>query len=141
EIREDLRAGGYLPQDSQRIQSAQALGPREFVIKGYRVFVGRSSRQNDELVRRASREDYWLHARERPGAHVIIKNPNQREIPREVLEQAAQLAAYYSKGRDAKKVPVSYTRVKYLRKGGRPGLVFVTQEEGTLMVVPRADLA
>ncbi len=140
EIREDLRAGGYLPQDSQRIQPAQASSPREFVIKGYRVFVGRSSRQNDELVRRASREDYWLHARERPGAHVIVKNPNQREIPREVLEQAAQLAAYYSKGRDAKKVPVSYTRVKYLRKGGRPGLVFVTQEEGTLLVTPKGDV-
>lgn len=141
EIREEVSAEGYLPREPQRKEPSQALGPREFVIKGYRVFVGRSSRQNDELVRRAAREDYWLHVRDRPGSHVIIKNPNQREIPREVLEQAAQLAAYYSKGRDAKKVPVSYTRVKYLRKGGRPGLVFVTQEEGTLMVVPRADLA
>jgi predicted ribosome quality control (RQC) complex YloA/Tae2 family protein len=71
---------------------------------------------------------------------VIVKNPTQREIPRDVLEQAAQLAAYYSKGRDAKKVPVSYTRVKYLRKGGRPGLVLMTQEEGTLIVAPKGDL-
>ncbi len=140
EIREELSAAGYLPREPHRQESSQASGPREFVIKGYRVFVGRSSRQNDELVRRAAREDYWLHARERPGAHVIIKNPNQREVPREVLEQAAQLAAYYSKGRDAKKVPVSYTRVKYLRKGGRPGLVFVTHEEGTLLVAPKGEV-
>lgn len=139
EIREELGAGGYLPREPQSKEAAPALGPREFVIKGYRVWVGRSSKQNDELVRRAAREDYWLHVRDRPGSHVIIKNPNQREIPREVLEQAAQLAAYYSKGRDAKKVPVSYTRVKYLRKGGRPGLVFVTQEEGTLMVTPKGE--
>ncbi|MCS7197309.1 MAG: NFACT family protein [Candidatus Bipolaricaulota bacterium] len=140
EIQEDLRAEGYLPRERSRPESSQALGPREFLIRGYRVLVGRSSRQNDELVRQASREDYWLHARERPGAHVIVKNPTQREIPREVLEQAAQLAAYYSKGRDAKKVPVSYTRVKYLRKGGRPGLVFVTQEEGTLLVTPKGEV-
>lgn len=140
EIREELQAGGYLPREPSRTKPSQALGPREFLIRGYRVFVGRSSRQNDELVRRASREDYWLHARDRPGAHVIVKNPAQREIPREVLEQAAQLAAYYSKGRDAKKVPVSYTRVKYLRKGGRPGLVFLTQEEGTLLVTPKGEI-
>ncbi|MCX8103354.1 MAG: NFACT family protein [Candidatus Bipolaricaulota bacterium] len=139
-IHEDLSAGGYLPREPQRREPAQALGPREFVIKGYRVWVGRSSRQNDELVRRAAREDYWLHVRDRPGSHVIIKNPTQREIPHEVLQQAAQLAAYYSKGRDAKKVPVSYTRVKYLRKGGRPGLVCVTQEEGTVMVTPKGEL-
>ncbi len=140
EIREELRAAGYLPRAREELAHAQALGPREFVIRGYRVWVGRSSRQNDELVRRAAREDYWLHARDRPGSHVIIKNPAQREIPQEVLEQAAQLAAYYSKGRDAKKVPVSYTRVKYLRKAGRPGLVLMTQEEGTLMVAPKGDV-
>ncbi len=140
EIREELGAGGYLPRAPQSKEPAHALGPREFVIRGYRVWVGRSSKQNDELVRGAAREDYWLHARDRPGSHVIIKNPTQREIPRDVLEQAAQLAAYYSKGRDAKKVPVSYTRVKYLRKGGRPGLVVMTQEEGTLIVAPKGDL-
>ncbi len=139
EIRDELGAAGYLPREPQRA-SPQRLGPREFVIRGYRVLVGRSSSQNDELVRQAAREDYWLHARDRPGSHVIIKNPAQREVPSDVLLQAAQLAAYYSKGRDAKKVPVSYTRVKYLRKGGRAGLVFVTHEEGTLMVVPKGDL-
>lgn len=139
-IRKELCARGYLPRERREQQSSKASGPREYVIGGYRVWVGRSSSQNDELVRRAAREDYWLHARDRPGSHVIVKNPQQHEIPIEVLQQAAQLAAYYSKGRDAAKVPVSYTRVKYLRKGARPGLVMVTQEEGTLIVVPKGDL-
>lgn len=141
EIREELGAAGYLPRDEgQKRAFSHRGGPREFVIRGYRVWVGRSSKQNDELVRRAAREDYWLHARDRPGSHVIVKNPQQRELPLEVLQQAAQLAAYYSKGRDATKVPVSYTRIKYLRKGARPGLVRMTQEEGTLVVVPKGEL-
>ncbi len=139
-LREGLQAQGYLRRQPQAEQPPPRRGPREFLIGGYRVLVGRSSTENDELVRSASREDYWLHARDRPGSHVIIKNPTQREVPREVLEQAAQLAAYYSKGRDAKKVPVSYTRVKYLRKGGRPGLVLMTYEEGTLLVPPKGEV-
>jgi len=139
-LREELQARGYLPRQPQAEQPTPKGGPREFLIGGYRVLVGRSSTENDELVRSASREDYWLHARDRPGSHVIIKNPTQREVPRNVLEQAAQLAAYYSKGRDAKKVPVSYTRVKYLRKGGRPGLVLMTHEEGTLLVPPKGEV-
>jgi predicted ribosome quality control (RQC) complex YloA/Tae2 family protein len=138
-IRKELCAGGYLPRERREQQIERTSGPREFVVRGYRVWVGRSSTQNDELVRHAAREDYWLHARDRPGSHVIVKNPQQRELPPDVLHQAAQLAAYYSKGRGAAKVPVSYTRIKYLRKGARPGLVLMTQEEGTLLVVPKGD--
>ncbi len=145
-VRERLQALGYRYRPatlgSEDTKTKQAAGPRVFLIRGYRVLVGRSSRENDELVRQASREDYWLHARERAGAHVIIKNPQQREIPSDVLEQAAQLAAYYSQGRDAKRVPVSYTRAKYLRKPkrARPGAVLMTQEEGTLLVTPKGEL-
>lgn len=145
-LRQALQEMGYrpaTPPQREEDRAEQAAGPRVFLIKGYRVLVGRSSRENDELVRQAAREDYWLHARDRAGAHVIIKNPQQRAIPQDVLEQAAQLAAYYSKGRDAKSVPVSYTRAKYLRKpkGARPGAVLMTQEEGTLFVTPKGDLS
>ncbi|MCL6643262.1 MAG: NFACT family protein [Candidatus Bipolaricaulota bacterium] len=58
EIRAELGAGGYLPREPQSREPAHAVGPREFVIRGYRVWVGRSSKQNDELVRGAAREDY-----------------------------------------------------------------------------------
>ncbi|MCS6936777.1 MAG: NFACT RNA binding domain-containing protein [Candidatus Bipolaricaulota bacterium] len=138
---EVLHALGYRD-DQAEPPTGQRGGPRLFLIRGYRVLVGRSSRENDRLIREAAGEDYWLHARDRAGAHVIIKNPHRREIPPDVLEQAAQLAAYYSKGRDAKRVPVSYTKVKYLRKpkGARPGAVLLAHEEGTLLVTPKGDL-
>ena len=105
--------------------------------------MGRSSRQNDRLIREAHPDDYWLHARERPGAHVIVKGPRKGERPPDpVLLRAAQLAAYYSRGRGSAKVPVIVTQVKHLRKpkGAKPGLVLVMREEETLIVAPKGDL-
>ena len=147
EIRAELQEAGYL--DSLQVRKLASLqksqkpmrreirtGPREFVINGYHVFVGKSGRQNDALIRSASKDDYWLHVRDLPGAHAIVKNPNRRALPEEVLVKAAQLAAYYSKARDAKKALVSYTLVKHLRKpkGAKPGLVICMKEEGTITV-------
>ncbi len=113
-------------------------GPRVYTIEGYRLLVGRNGRQNDALIRQASRWDFWLHARDRPGAHLIIQNPRRSEIPEGVLLRAAQVAAYYSKGQDSAKVPVTYTQIKYLRKpkGAKPGAVLLTRELGTLLVNP-----
>lgn len=141
-IFDELVSEGYVAQPKAKREDEKASEPREYRIHGYRVFVGRSSKQNDELVRNAGREDYWLHARERPGSHVVIRNPEKRAVPNEVLVKAAQLAAYYSKGRNAGKVPVTYTLAKFLRKpkGARPGLVLLMQEEGTLLVSPSAEI-
>jgi predicted ribosome quality control (RQC) complex YloA/Tae2 family protein len=141
-IAQELTEEGYLLRAAGPRKSEPPAGPREYLVQGYRLWVGRSSKQNDALVRSAGREDYWLHARDRPGSHVIIRNPGRHAVPREVLEKAAQLAAYFSKGRLAGKVPVTYTQVKFLRKpkGARPGLVLVLQEEGTLLVNPSADV-
>ncbi|MBI3461353.1 DUF814 domain-containing protein, partial [Candidatus Acetothermia bacterium] len=141
-IFDELASEGYIAQPKAKREDEKALEPREYRIRGYRIFVGRSSKQNDELVRNAGREDYWLHARERPGSHVVIRNPEKRAVPNEVLVKAAQLAAYYSKGRNAGKVPVTYTLAKFLRKpkGARPGLVLLMQEEGTLLVSPSAEI-
>ncbi|MCR4404955.1 MAG: NFACT family protein [Candidatus Acetothermia bacterium] len=138
ELAEELRAEGYLKDEERaRPLAVGPAGPREFLIDGFRVLVGRSGRENDLLVREAHREDLWLHARGLPGAHVLIKSAG-RKVPEAVLERAARLAAYYSKGRTGTKVPVSYTEVKYLRKprGARPGAVLVQHEEGTLLVPP-----
>jgi len=144
ELEKELLAGGYIklkPEERPRPPAPSGPSPREFLIDGWKVLVGRSGRQNDSLIREAHREDIWLHARGMPGAHVVIKATGRSgEVPREVLERAARLAAYYSKGRDSGKVEVMFTKVKYLRKpkGAKPGLVLVQREEGTLLVPPEA---
>jgi len=135
ELRAEMQEAGYLKPDSKKPMKREIrTGPREFLIEGYQVLVGKSGRQNDALIRNASKDDYWLHVRDRPGAHVIVKNPNRKALPEGVLLKAAQLAAYYSKARDANKVLVSYTLVKHLRKpkGAKPGLVICMKEEGTI---------
>jgi len=141
ELAAELEAGGYIKKEEKQRSSAP-VGPREFLIDGYKILVGRSGRQNDSLVRGAKGEDLWLHARGMPGAHVVIKTGGKPgQVPEGVLERAARLAAYYSRGRGSAKVLVIFTRVKYLRrpKGAKPGLVLVRREEGTLLVPPEVE--
>jgi predicted ribosome quality control (RQC) complex YloA/Tae2 family protein len=95
---------------------------------GYTLYFGKSNRGNDILLRQiAVPDDIWLHAQHYAGAHVLIKVRSQQEPPRQTLMEAAMLAAYYSKGKDAVMVQVIYTRVKHVRKfrGARPGEVRV----------------
>lgn len=135
-ISAELKAEGYIKEIQGERERVTPSGPHEFTVDGYKIMVGRNGKQNDELIRQATKTDLWLHAKDMPGAHVIIKTGNRPErVPEPVLYKAAQLAAYYSKGRDAIKVPVMYTLVKYLRKpkGARPGLVICQKEEGTII--------
>ena len=152
-LAEELREEGLLPPEGPKRPRPQAqaqaqapsrppLKPRRLELDGWLILIGRSGRENDRLVREAHPEDWWLHARERPGAHVIVKGPRKgkgERPPEAVLLRAAQLAAYYSRGRGASRVPVTATRVKYVRKpkGAKPGLVLVTREEATLVVEPK----
>jgi predicted ribosome quality control (RQC) complex YloA/Tae2 family protein len=112
---------------------------REFTIGGYRVLVGRSARENERLVREAHPRDLWLHARGVPGAHVILKCAG-REVPQEVLEEAARLAAWHSKARYDTKVAVTYTEVRHLRKpkGAPPG-AFAVYKEQVIVVRPGGE--
>lgn len=133
---------GIRKKPDPRKKPVEPHGPRRYEESGYIILVGRNSRQNDELTKSAQPEDLWLHARERPGSHVVIKtNGDAESVPDEVRLRAAQLAAYYSKGREATKVPVICTRAKFLRKprGAKPGLVLVTKEDQTLLVSPMQE--
>jgi len=105
-------------------------GPRRFDIEGFVVLVGRSAAQNDELMRRARPDDLWLHARDVAGSHVVVCRKGEGEIPRTVLEEAARLAARYSKGDRRGKVAVVWTEARHVRKPrrGAPGLAIVTNE-------------
>ncbi len=135
EIRDEMEDAGILKARKKKKKASKSL-PRKVVYKGYTILIGRNNRQNDELVRSSSPNDVWLHTRGIPGAHVIVKA--QGEIPREVLEFAASLAAGYSKARDSSNVPVDYTLVKYVRKpkGFKPGMV-IYKNQKTLVVNPR----
>lgn len=91
---------------------------RTVVVDGYDVLVGRNDADNDYLTFRvAEKRDLWLHAGGgTPGSHVIIKNPDGGDIPRDVIEKAAQLAAWYSKARGAPRVEVHVCRAADVSK-------------------------
>jgi predicted ribosome quality control (RQC) complex YloA/Tae2 family protein len=104
----------------------------EFSSGTFRLLVGRSAAENDELLRRHVRgNDTWVHSRDSPGAYVFIRTPAGKSVPLDTLLDAANLALHYSKARSSGKGDVYYTRVKYLRRAreGPPGLVLPTQEK------------
>ncbi len=113
---------------------------REFLIDGkYQVLVGRDSKSNDMLsIKIAKQNDYWFHARGLPGSHVVLRVENTKEaIPKSILKNVAQIAAFYSKAKTAGTAPVSYTLAKFVRKkkGMEPGKVLIEKEQ-VLLVKP-----
>ena len=99
--------------------------------------MGKNAKSNDELTLKHSyKEDLWLHAKDVPGSHVLIKHQAGKTIPISVIERAAGFAAYYSKRKTDTLVPVIYTPAKHVRKkkGAAPGQVFVAQEK--VMMIP-----
>jgi predicted ribosome quality control (RQC) complex YloA/Tae2 family protein len=109
---------------------------RFYSVNGTEILVGRNARQNDHITFNiAGASDLWLHARDVPGAHVVIRSGGQ-PVDNETLQAAAQLAAYYSKRRGDGAVPVAVTQRRFVTRipGGRPGQVHFRQEE--TLVVP-----
>ena len=103
--------------------------------------VGRSNRQNDQLTTKtADHRDIWLHTQKIHGSHVILCT-NGAEADEQSLLEAAQLAAFYSQGREGSKIPVDYTPVRYVKKpsGAKPGMVTYTTYR-TMYVTPSAEL-
>ncbi len=113
---------------------------RELIIDGkYKVLVGRDSKSNDMLsIKIAKQNDYWFHARGLPGSHVVLRVEDTKVgIPKNILKNAAQIAAFYSKAKTAGTAPVSYTLAKFVRKkkGMEPGKVMIEKEK-VLLVRP-----
>ena len=120
--------------------------PMHFIASdGTDIFVGKNNRQNDALTAKAAGEDIWLHTKDIPGSHVILKSPAPS---REALYEACLLAAWYSKARGSENVPVDYTPRKYVKKpgGAKPGMViyttnktaYVTPEEARILQIRKA---
>ncbi|GAB4221714.1 MAG: NFACT family protein [Spirochaetales bacterium] len=109
-----------------------------FQSNGFTILVGRTAQENDELLRRYVRgNDFWLHTRDYPGAYVFIKGKPGKSIPLDTLLDAAHLAIFFSKAREAGIADLYYTQVKYLRraKGAKLGTVLPTQEKNLTVKV------
>ena len=127
DIRRELRDAGYIkgPAPGKKEPRRGPSRPREFVSSGgFRILVGRTNIQNDQLTRDASKSDYWFHTQRIHGSHVILCAGGQEPDARSMTE-AAMLAAWFSQGRDSGQVAVDYTQVRNVRKpnGARPGMV------------------
>ena len=141
-IREELTAQGYIRNRNPKKRKEKPSQPEVFhASDGTEILVGKNNLQNDQLTLRTARKtDTWLHAKNIPGSHVIIRTDAPSE---ETLMQAANLAAYYSKYRNSAQVPVDYVQVKYIRKpnGAKPGYV-IYENQKTLYVTPEeAEMA
>ena len=126
EIKQELIETGYIKykKSSKGNRKVKENRPLHFISsEGIDIYVGKNNIQNDLLsLKFANKTDMWLHTKNIPGSHVIIHAKNFGE---KTLEEAATIAAYYSKGRESSKVTVDYTEVKHLRKpnGAKPGMV------------------
>lgn len=142
ELRDELASSGYM-RAARRPKKSARLAPLKFLSDdGFTILVGRNNIQNDTLTLRTARgHDIWFHTKNIPGSHVVIitdgKNPPDR-----TLEQAAMLAALYSKAAGSQQVPVDYTEVRNVKKpkGAKPGMV-IYKANRTAYVTPDAALA
>lgn len=114
---------------------------RVFRLDNLEVWIGKHAQGNDELLRRAHKDDLWLHARGVTGSHVLVRNAGKK-MSQPQLEKAAAWAAFYSKGRSEQLCPVSYTERKYVRKpkGAAAGAVLMEREK-VIIVAPLAPVA
>lgn len=144
EIKEELVIEGYYrPSKVGKKQKKKEISsPMEFVSSdGTTIYIGKNNIQNDMLTLKLSKSsDVWLHTKNIPGSHVIIKS-NLEEVSNETLYEAATLAAYFSKARNSSKVPVDYTPRKNVKKpgGSKPGMV-IYDDYGTVYVTPSESL-
>ena len=124
-----------LPQTTQKTKKEKPLPFRLFNLpSGSIVYVGKSAKSNTELTFSFARpNDYFFHVRGYEGAHTILKAkvPKGQRPRKEDIESAASIAAYFSKAKKQKNVPVSYTQRKYLKKNkkGKPGSVILMREQ------------
>ncbi len=143
EIRFELTEQSYLPPPAptgkpQKRAAAPAVKPLRFTAPdGSEIYVGKNNKQNDYVTFKLARnQDIWLHTKDIPGSHVILRMQTG-EPSQAALEMAAKLAAYFSKSRFSSQVPVDYTLRKHVHKpsGAKPGFVIYEQQH-TLYVTP-----
>jgi predicted ribosome quality control (RQC) complex YloA/Tae2 family protein len=142
EIREELREEGYLKKQKagKRRNKQVTPKPEEYTsTDGTTILVGKNNKQNEYLTMKlAHRDEIWLHTKDIPGSHVIIRSKDPSD---ETIMEAAKLAAYFSKSQDSSSVPVDYTKVRHVKKpnGSKPGFVIYDNQK-TIYVTPEKML-
>ena len=126
EIKEELIAAGYMKRKFTKKKQRIKNKPLHYISSdGYDMYVGKNNFQNEELTFHfANGNDWWFHAKQAPGSHVIVKTKGE-ELPDSTFEEAGRLAAYYSSMRNADKIEIDYIEKKHVKKptGGKPGFV------------------
>jgi predicted ribosome quality control (RQC) complex YloA/Tae2 family protein len=118
--------------EKEREPEKRPVGRRYVSSDGFEIVVGRGARENYAVTFGVGRPgDLWLHVREAQGSHVIVRRKEKgKPFPKRTIEEAAALAAYHSKARNASLVPVIVTERRYVQRAkGAPGLVRVMREE------------
>ena len=143
EIRQELVRTGYMKRNTNRRQQRALPQNKPYRYRssdGILIDVGKNAAQNDRLTGGARPGETWLHAKDMPGSHVIIRQ--EGEVPLQTLREAAILAAWYSKGQRSSSVPIDYTLRRYVKKpgGAAPGMVIYTNQKTLFMTVDEADV-
>ena len=126
EIKEELAEAGYIRRKGGKKKKELKSKPFHYVNRdGFHIYVGKNNYQNDYLTfKLASGNDWWFHAKQIPGSHVIVKSEG-RNLTDRTFEEAGALAAFYSTGREQDKVEIDYVLKKEVKKpaGAKPGFV------------------
>ena len=128
-----MQTDGGRPKSEKR-KDGKGMAFRSVMVDGFEVLIGKGDAENDQLTFKvADNQDFWLHVASQAGSHVVIRNPDKlSELPRSVIERAAELAAYHSKARDGGKVEVHLARIADISKprGFAPGKVILKKFVG-----------
>ena len=145
-IRDELEQTGYVrrrQKAAQRKKKGSKPEPLKYTLSdGTPVLVGRNNIENDWLTMKfASKTDVWMHTKDIPGSHVIVRlddGRNVNDLPAELIYEAVSIAAYHSKAGSGDNVPVDYVPVRYVKKpnGAKPGMVIFTHNQ-TVYVKPQ----
>ncbi len=138
DIRLELINAGYIkPLTKRRIPTPPSMPLTAKTTDGLTILVGKNNRQNDMVTfKQAGHHDFWFHTKDIPGSHVILRTGEQ-EPSQTAIETAANFAAYFSKAGQSAKVPVDYTRRRYVKKpsGAKPGFV-IYDHQHTIYITP-----
>ncbi len=137
-LRLELAELGYVRKSKLPKRTGKKQPQKYQSSRGFTIWAGKNNKENDHITfHLAKKEDLWFHTKDIPGSHVVLITDRQKVDPA-TLEEAASIAAYYSKGRNSENVPVDYTQIAHVKKpkGAKPGKVIFTHNK-TLYVTPK----